>query len=111
MQDDATPAQPEASYTEESAAQAFLGLMKGQAAATPEESVTETPDAGVADAEPSEQPQGTADDEPADDEADIEIDVAGAKFRLPAALAEQAQTIQTKVKELESGATRKFQEA
>lgn len=112
MQDDATPAQPEASYTEESAAQAFLGLMKGQAKeATPEESVTETPDAEVADAEPSEQPQGTADDAPADDEADIEIDVAGAKFRLPAALAEQARTIQTKVKELESGATRKFQEA
>lgn len=42
---------------------------------------------------------------------EIEIDVAGEKFKLPPALAEQAKRIEAKAKEVEAGATRKFQEA
>lgn len=49
-------------------------------------------------------------DEP-DESGDVEIDVAGEKFKLPPALREQAERIQAKAKEVEAGATRKFQEA
>lgn len=63
-----------------------------------------------------EQPTGDAesDDEPAETEAesdDVEIDVGGEKFKLPPAQAEQAKRIEAKVKEIEAGTTRKFQEA
>jgi hypothetical protein len=64
-----------------------------------------------------EQPEGDADpeEEPEQPEAEeseeVEIDVAGEKFKVPAALKEQAERIQAKAKEVEAGATRKFQEA
>jgi hypothetical protein len=67
--------------------------------------------------ETPEAPEATADDPEADPEqepeesGDIEIDVAGEKYKLPAALKEQAERIQAKAKEVEAGATRKFQEA
>ena len=51
-------------------------------------------------------------EEDADSESgEIEIDVAGEKFKLPPAIAEQAKRIEAKAKEVEAGATRKFQEA
>ena len=63
-----------------------------------------------------EQPTGDAesDDEPTETETesdDVEIDVGGEKFKLPPAQAEQAKRIEAKVKEIEAGTTRKFQEA
>jgi len=63
-----------------------------------------------------EQPQGDAESEDeSDDEGsesdEIEIDVGGEKFKLPPAQAEQAKRIEAKVKEIEAGTTRKFQEA
>lgn len=66
----------------------------------------------------AEQPEGdaqaeaeTTEEEPAADEGDVEIDVAGEKFRLPAKLTETVKRIEAKAKEVEAGATRKFQEA
>jgi hypothetical protein len=50
-------------------------------------------------------------EEAPEESEEVEIDVAGEKYKLPAALQEQAKTIEAKVKEIEAGATRKFQEA
>ena len=66
--------------------------------------------------EEAEQPEGDADADTEDDQEDsqseeVEIDVAGEKFKLPAALTESAKRIEAKVKEIEAGTTRKFQEA
>jgi hypothetical protein len=66
--------------------------------------------------EPAEQSQ---DDEPQDESEsedegqsdDVEIDVGGEKFKLPPVIAAEAKRIESKVKEIEAGATRKFQEA
>lgn len=63
-----------------------------------------------------EQPQGEAQteeettEEP-EESGEIEIDVGGAKFKAPAALTETFKQVEAKVKEIEAGATRKFQEA
>lgn len=67
--------------------------------------------------ESEDQPEGDdTEDEPEgkeepEESGEIEIDVAGEKFKLPPALAEQAKRIEAKAKEVEAGATRKFQEA
>lgn len=63
-----------------------------------------------------EQPQGEAHPEEATDEeteesGEIEIDVGGSKFRAPKAISETFKQVEAKVKEIEAGATRKFQEA
>lgn len=65
-----------------------------------------------------EQPEGdvqaeveTTDDAPDAEEGDVEIDVAGEKFKLPAKLTDTVKRIEAKAKEVEAGATRKFQEA
>lgn len=64
-----------------------------------------------------EQPEGDAEteaetaQEPAAEEGDVEIDVAGEKFKLPAKLTDTVKRIEAKAKEVEAGATRKFQEA
>lgn len=64
-----------------------------------------------------EQPEGDAqsEEEPEDTETEeseeVEIDVAGEKIKLPAQAAEVARKVEAKVKEIEAGATRKFQEA
>lgn len=116
MTDSTTPASPEvAPYTEADAAQALLARwgIKDESP-TDETSESEAPDADTPTASDAEQPdEGTADAE--DDEQaqpdEVEIDVAGDKFKLPKALAEQAEKIQRKVKDLEAGTTRKFQEA
>lgn len=62
------------------------------------------------------QDDGQSDDQQGDGNSDeesgeVEIDVAGEKFKLPAALKETAEKVQAKAKEVEAGATRKFQEA
>lgn len=57
------------------------------------------------DAEPEE---ATEDDE---SDGEIELDVAGEKFKVPKAFEEVAVRMQAKAKEVEAGATRKFQEA
>lgn len=46
-----------------------------------------------------------------DESGDYEIDVAGEKFKLPANLKEIGERVQAKAKEVEAGATRRFQEA
>jgi hypothetical protein len=71
------------------------------------------------DSEPTEDdaaPEATAEPEEsneseAEESGEVEIDVAGEKFKLPAKLKEHAERIQAKAKEVEAGATRKFQEA
>jgi hypothetical protein len=73
-----------------------------QTAETPTEEETEV-----------EQPEGQAQTEESTEEepGEIEIDVGGAKFKAPAALSETFRQVEAKVKEIEAGATRKFQEA
>jgi hypothetical protein len=64
--------------------------------------------------EEAEQPEGEAEATEETEEAepaDIEIDVAGEKFKFPVAVAETVKRIEAKAKEVEAGATRKFQEA
>ena len=101
-------------YTEETAASALLKRWGGDEGDQPEEPSSESDDTTD---DTGEQPQGDdtpdePDDAPEDEESgEIEIDVAGEKFKLPPALKEQAERIQAKAKEVEAGATRKFQEA
>lgn len=111
-----TPGQPEVeAMTEAEGAEALLA--RWGAREEPEQE--EEPQAQA-----DEQPQGDAQEQETEAQAEegeeeeseaqseeIEIDVAGEKIKLPVQLAEQAQRIQTKVKDLEAGATRKFQEA
>lgn len=64
----------------------------------------------------SEQPEGDVSEEvdleeETSQDGDVEIDVGGAKFKAPAAVAETFRQVEAKVKEIEAGATRKFQEA
>jgi phage terminase small subunit len=99
--------------TEDQAAQSLIDKWVPKEDDDPEESteaeVTDEPEAEQAD-------EATADaDEDAEAQAEesgeAEIDVGGEKFKVPAALAEQAKRIEAKVKEIEAGTTRKFQEA
>lgn len=104
---EATPGEPEATeLTEDGAAQALLeqwGVKETEESDTPEE--------GAAQDE-SEQGQPDAEEEVQSDEPEVvEIDVAGTKLQLPKGLEDVATTIQTKVKEIESGANRRFEEA
>ena len=73
------------------------------------EQAEDEPEAEQAD-EATADADGEPDSEPAESD-DIEIDVGGEKFKVPAAQSEQAKRIEAKVKEIEAGTTRKFQEA
>lgn len=67
-----------------------------------------------AQAEQTEQVDAEVSEEPSEEtgeEDEAEIDVAGEKFKVPAQFKDTAQRIQAKAKEVEAGATRKFQEA
>lgn len=105
-----TPAEPEvqASYSEDDAASALLE--KWGAKPEAEEETTEEPEGqeqtDEVDAQAEEAPE-----EESEESDEVEIDVAGEKFKLPTVLAEQAKRIEAKVKEIEAGTTRKFQEA
>ena len=118
MSDPTTPAeQPEVAYhSTQDAAQALLARWQGKAEKpTAEADESEVPDAEEQaddDAEQGDEPTAEAADESeAQVEDEIELDVGGDKLRLPGKLREQAEHIQRKVKELEAGSTRKFQEA
>ncbi len=97
--------------TEEQAASEMLARWTKPADETPsteaettEETEAEQPEQGTAEQEESTE-------ETAEESDDIEIDVGGEKFKLPAAQSEHARKIEAKVKEIEAGTTRKFQEA
>lgn len=88
-------------------------LLKRWGAPREEEAEAEAPaeqpeegDAQAADDAEDESPQ--SDDSTAES---LEIDVGGEKFSVPAAFQEQAKRIEAKVKQIEAGATQKFQEA
>jgi hypothetical protein len=117
-QDTTTPADaPEVAYhTTEDAAQALLARWNSRAnEPTADDSESEAQDADEPADEPdAEQPdEGTADaqGEDAGTVDELEIDVAGEKFKLPKTLKEQAERIQQKTKDLEAGVTKRFQEA
>lgn len=75
----------------------------------PEPEATDEPEAEQTD-EVDADAEGEKEEE-GEESGETEIDVAGEKFKVPAALAEQAKKIEAKVKEIEAGTTRKFQEA
>ncbi len=117
-QNAATPAQPEVAYnTTQDAAEALLARWsaKSETPATGDASESEAPEQDEREQPDAEQPdEGTAeaaDEQEAQVEGEIELDVAGEKFKLPKALQEQAERIQRKVKDLESGTRKKFDEA
>ncbi len=68
------------------------------------------PEQAQADATDDAEPEGDA-TETAPDDGEDEIDVAGEKFKVPRAFKDVATRMQAKAKEVEAGATRKFQEA
>lgn len=114
MEDTTTPQVAEVGgLTEEQAAQQILSRWKAKEtkAEEPAQAEPEAPQeqAQNADAQPEAEGQQEASDEA--EEAEEEIDVAGEKFKVPRALSETAKRIQAKAKEVEAGATRKFQEA
>lgn len=97
--------------TEDQAAQEMLSrwVKPADEAKPTEAETTEEPEA-----EQTEQVDAQAEDAPeadAEESDDTEIDVGGEKFKVPASLSEQAKKIEAKVKEIEAGTTRKFQEA
>jgi hypothetical protein len=109
-----TPGTEVVGLTEDQAVQEMLGRWgkKEKSEPEPKEQATEEDQE-----QPTlEQPQGdaTAEEEPETEEvadSDVEIDVAGEKFKVPASQSELAKRIEAKAKEVEAGATRKFQEA
>lgn len=103
-------------YSEESAAAELLKRWGGKedAPEQKEEPQGTEQDQPQGDDSEQESEDNTEEDEAEESEAqseEIEIDVAGEKFKIPAELAEQAKRIESKAKEVEAGATRKFQEA
>jgi hypothetical protein len=100
-------------YTEDQAASEMLKRWAGkeekpepstEAETTETTETTETEEVTTEATETTEETQ-------AEESGDIEIDVAGEKFKLPATLKELGEKVQAKAKEVEAGATRKFQEA
>ena len=76
-------------------------------APAPEEEEAEAP----AEQSQDDEPQGESESDDEGQSDDVEIDVGGEKFKLPPVIAAEAKRIESKVKEIEAGATRKFQEA
>ena len=107
-----TPAAPEVetptTLTEEGAVQALLSKWKvGEQPEKPEAPTTEPEPQAQADASPEPEAEGEATPE----EADFELDVGGAKFKFPRAIEESLRAVSAKVKEIEAGSTKRFQEA
>lgn len=120
MELETTPGNPEVptGITEDQAASELLKKWgASEEEASPEAEPTEEAEAEVADeatpeAEDESEPQDDNEEEGETEESgDIEIDIAGEKFKLPKGVAEHAKRIEAKAKEVEAGATRKFQEA
>lgn len=114
MQDDVTTPQGEVatSMTEDQAASELLKRWgaKEEPEASPEGETPEDPETPEAYEATADDPEEPEPQEP-EESGEVEIDVAGEKFKLPAKLKEDAERIQAKAKEVEAGATRKFQEA
>lgn len=110
-----TPETQEVEYSEDSAAAEIMKRMGvGDTPETEEKPQAQAEDQPQGDDSEQETEDNTEEGESEDTEAqseEIEIDVAGEKFKLPPAIAEQAKRIEAKAKEVEAGATRKFQEA
>lgn len=112
MQDTTTPETEVGALTEDQAAQHILSRWNAKESKVeepkeaPEQPQQEQAQADVPD---SEEPDADVSDDAED--AEDEIDVAGEKYKLPKKYSETAKQIQAKVKELEAGSTRKFQEA
>lgn len=103
----------EGGMTEDQAAQSLLAKWAPKADDEPKDA-PDPEDEEETTAEQSPEDDAQADEEPkdeGDESGETEIDVGGEKFKIPAALAEQAKRIEAKVKEIEAGTTRKFQEA
>lgn len=98
----------EASYSEDGAASELLKRWGAEPQA--EEETTEGPEQAE-QTEEVDAPAEESTEEESEESDEVEIDVAGEKFKLPNVLAEQAKRIEAKVKEIEAGTTRKFQEA
>jgi hypothetical protein len=114
MNDDHAPAGEVASgITEDQAASEMLkrwGVEDKEPKPTPEAETTETLETTEAEEATTEETE-QAEETQTEESGEVEIDVAGEKFKLPAALKETAEKVQAKAKEVEAGATRKFQEA
>jgi hypothetical protein len=112
MIDEATPeTEGSPGLTESQAVDSILKRWnKSEATPDKEDAAPETEE--TAEAEPSQDTQAEPEPE-AEDEADgdVEIDVGGSKFRAPKELTDTFRQVEAKVKEIEAGATRKFQEA
>jgi hypothetical protein len=112
MTQETTPApqEVEAGLSEADAASELLKRW-GATEQTPTEEPESTEEPEQMEAEEAKpEAEEEAEEQPEESE-EVEIDVAGEKYKLPAQLAEQAKVIEAKVKEIEAGATRKFQEA
>lgn len=115
MTDEATPVSQEANPEGLTESQAVDSILKRWS--KPEAAETSTEDAAPettaeTETEPSQDTQVEGESE-TEDAADghIEIDVGGQKFKAPKELSETFRQVEAKVKEIEAGATRKFQEA
>jgi hypothetical protein len=93
--------------TEDQAVAQLLGKWQAEEPKQEEAAATPEPEQAQADAQEPEE----ATEEPAAVDGDFEFDFAGEKFKFPASLKESVDRIHVKAKELEAGATRKFQEA
>jgi hypothetical protein len=113
MPDVATPeTEAQGGLTEDQAVSELLNRWGATEKEPPQNSETE---AAPAETE-AEQPKGHAEAEEEAEEApeaegEVEIDVAGEKFKFPKASEELIRRVEAKAKEVEAGATRKFQEA
>ena len=103
-------AEVESGISEEDAASEILKAMGVGTETSSEEQSTEDPEPSEAEEATTDEAEDSEDESTEESEAS-EIDVAGEKFKVPAQFAEQAKSIEAKVKEIEAGATRKFQEA
>jgi hypothetical protein len=113
MTQETTPqvAEVESGISEEDAASEILKRMGvGTDDTSTEEQSTEETESTEADEATTEETE-EAEEESTEESEEVEIDVAGEKFKLPAALKEIGEKVQAKAKEVEAGATRKFQEA
>jgi hypothetical protein len=123
MEQTTTPAQPEVGSTglsTEQAAEALLTRWQGKQEPSADADTSEPEAASADDEERDTEPEqsdedeadGEADATEAPDEPEYELEFAGSKYKVkPSDLGERVNELQTKLKELEGGATRKFQEA
>lgn len=119
-QDTTTPADvPEvdeqgapSSLTEEGAAAELLSKWKDRKQPEQPQSASTEAEAEEA-ATPASQADASTDDgeAPAEDDGYVELDVAGTKYRLPKAAEDVAKALSSRIKDFESGANRKYQEA